>query len=47
MLREKEQEPKERITIDGRECISIDAWGTEGEKYLLGNDVSDPEHYFA
>ncbi len=44
VLREKEQE---RITIDGFECKLIDKWGTEEETYLLGNDVSDPEYYFA
>lgn len=44
VLREKEQE---RITIDGFECTLIDKWGTEEETYLLGNDVSDPEYYFA
>lgn len=44
VLREKEQE---RITIDGFECTLIDKWGTEEETYLLGNDVSDSEYYFA
>ena len=44
VLREKEQE---RITIDGFECTLIDKWGTEEETYLLGNDVLDPEYYFA
>ncbi len=44
VLREKEQE---KITIDGFECTLIDKWGTEEETYLLGNDVSDPEYYFA
>ena len=47
VLREKEQEAQKRVTIDGFECTLIDKWGTEEETYLLGNDVSDPEYYFA
>ena len=47
VVSEREQEVQKKVTIDGYECILIDEWGTGKEKYLLGNDVSDPEFYFA
>lgn len=36
-----------KVTIDGRECTLIDEWGTEAEKYLLGNDIEERAFYYA
>ena len=47
MLREKEKEAQETVTIDGYECIPVDQWGSEKEKYLLGNDIEDSSFYYA
>lgn len=41
-----EKETK-KVTIDGRECTLIDEWGTEAEKYLLGNDIEECAFYYA
>ena len=41
-----EKETK-KVTIDGRECTLIDEWGTEAEKYLLGNDIEERAFYYA
>nr|WP_243238108.1 DUF3849 domain-containing protein [Roseburia zhanii] len=47
VLREKEKEAQETVTIDGYECIPVDQWGSEKEKYLLGNDIEDSSFYYA
>lgn len=47
VLREKEKEAQETVTIDGYECIPVDQWGSEKEKYLLGNDIEDGSFYYA
>ena len=47
VLREKEKEAQEKVTIDGYECNLIDEWGNEKEKYLLGNDIEDSSFYYA
>lgn len=36
-----------KVTIDRRECTLIDEWGTENEKYLLGNDIEERALYYA
>ena len=36
-----------KVTIDGRKCTLIDEWGTEDEKYLLGNDMEERAFYYA
>lgn len=36
-----------KVTIDRRECTLIDEWGTENEKYLLGNDMEERALYYA
>lgn len=41
-----EKETK-KVTIDRRECTLIDEWGTENEKYLLGNDIEERALYYA
>ena len=30
----KRKEAQETVTIDGYECIPVDQWGSEKEKYL-------------
>ena len=35
------------ITIDGYECVLVDEWGSEKEKYLLGNNIEDSSFYYA
>lgn len=47
VLREKEREAQQKITIDGYECVLVDEWGSEKEKYLLGNDIEDSSFYYA
>lgn len=47
VLREKEKEVQQTVTIDGYECNLIDEWGNEKEKYLLGNDIEDNSFYYA
>ena len=47
VIREKEKEAQQRITIDGYECVLVDEWGSEKEKYLLGNDIEDSSFYYA
>ena len=47
VLREKEKEAQQRITIDGYECVLVDEWGSEKEKYLLGNNIEDSSFYYA
>ena len=47
MIREKEKEAQQKITIDGYECVLVDEWGSEKEKYLLGNDIEDSSFYYA
>ena len=47
VLREKEKEAQQKITIDGYECVLVDEWGSEKEKYLLGNDIEDSSFYYA
>ena len=47
VLREKEKEAQETVTIDGYECIPVDQWGSEKEKYLLGNNIEDSSFYYA
>ena len=46
VLREKEKEAQQRITIDGYECVLVDEWGSEKEKYLLGNNIEDSSFYY-
>ena len=46
-FREKEKEAQQRITIDGYECVLVDEWGSEKEKYLLGNNIEDSSFYYA
>ena len=47
VIREKEKEAQQKITIDGYECVLVDEWGSEKEKYLLGNDIEDSSFYYA
>ena len=47
VLREKEKEAQQKITIDGYECVLVDEWGSEKEKYLLGNNIEDSSFYYA
>ena len=47
VLREKGKEAQQKITIDGYECVLVDEWGSEKEKYLLGNNIEDSSFYYA
>ena len=47
VIREKEKEAQETVTIDGYECIPVDEWCSEKEKYLLGNGIEDSSFYYA
>ena len=47
MIWEKEKEAQQKITIDGYECVLVDEWGSEKEKYLLGNNIEDSSFYYA